>query len=311
MSYIKSVRQLRAIFFGHTLTDAAGCAATGPAISRWGDTWWARRTGHEMPDTFNHKWPDYLAGSMPRSTLRTALIEDYPILQTVLDDPLWPLLQRLVHPKEDTSCWADQLRLNGYSFRYFSAARLQRLCGVPHWRRLAGLTALLASERTTDDASQRWLRREFTTYVLCTCLDLPGQVDPVALYGVLEDANCQGKLGHLTDWPSSPAGFRQKVRRLDRIKRRLQARGWIREWCPGERLLFWRLLRERALLIRLLTSIPSGDLSRDDLSSRARPWIRQAQRDRVSFEAAEPGTWQWCDHTRGGSPPFAWVIPWA
>ncbi|KPU61621.1 hypothetical protein AN403_5719 [Pseudomonas fluorescens] len=232
-------------------------------------------------------------------------------MQTVLDDPLWPLLQRLVHPKEDTSCWAAQLRLNGCSFKYFSAARLQRLCGVPHWRRLAGLIALLASERTADNASQRWLLREFTNYVACACLDLPGQVDPVSLYSVLEEANCQGKLGQITGWPSSPAGFRQKVRRLHRFRRRLQARGWIREWRPGERLLFWRLLREPVLLIRLLTSMPTDDLSRVDLRSRARPWIRQAERDRVSFEAAEPGTWLWCDHTRGGSPPFAWAIPWA
>lgn len=311
MSYIKSVRQLRAIFFGHTLADVAVCAAKGSEIARWGDTWWAGRTGREIPDPNNHKWPDYLSGSLPRSWLRAPLIADFPVLQTILDDPLWPLLQRLIHPDEDTGCWAAQLRLNGRSFRYFSATRLQRLCGVPHWRRLACLFALLASERPSDYASQKWLRRELTVYVLCACLELPGLVDPVVFYNVLEEANHQGKLGTLADWPKSSAEFRQKIQRLRRIQQRLHARGWIREWRHQERLLFWHLLREPLLLVRLLTGSPSGDLNRDHLCNRARLWLRQAQRDRVNFEVAEPGSWRWCDPTRGGSPPFAWVVPWA
>lgn len=85
----------------------------------------------------------------------------------------------------------------------------------------------------------------------------------------------------------------------------------VREWRHQERLLFWHLLREPLLLVRLLTGSPSGDLNRDHLCNRARLWLRQAQRDRVNFEAAEPGSWRWCDPTRGGSPPFAWVVPWA
>ncbi|PCR96086.1 hypothetical protein CP336_13880 [Pseudomonas fluorescens] len=312
MSYIKNVRRLRAMFFGHTLVDAAGCSATAQGISRWGGAWWASRTGQEIPDTLNHKWPGYLTGSFPRSRLRATLIEDFPILRAVLDDPLWPLLQRLVHPKEDTSCWAAQLRLNGRSFKYYSVARLQRLCGAPHWRRLSGLIALLGSERLADRVWQAWLRRTFTAYLLCVCLDLPGQLDPVAIYDVLEEANRQGKLGPLADWPASAAGFRQRLRRLHRIRRRLQNRGWIREWRADDRLLFWRVLQERAWLLRLLTSQPASDFNRrDKLSKQVRPWIRQAQRDCVSFEAAAPGTWGWCDPTRGGSPPFPWAMLWA
>lgn len=310
MSDNKSVGQLRAIFFGQTLAAAAGCAATGPAMARWGDTWWATRKGRPIPDSFNHKWPDYLTGRLPRNPLRTALIADFPILQTVLDDPLWPLLQRLVHPLEDTGCWATQLRLNRHPLRYFSVARLQRLCGVPDWRRLAGLLALLGSERSADQLERTWLSWVFTPYLLCACLDLPGQTDPLDIYGVLEEANQVGKFGQLRDWPSSPADFRHKVGRLKRIKQRLQARGWILGWGLRERLLFWHLLWDRAVLSRLLTSAaPAVDLTRGDLIRQSRHWFRQAQRDRVSFVEAPPGTWRWCDPTRGNTVPYAWVIP--
>lgn len=309
MSDNKSVGQLRAIFFGQSLVEAAGCASTGPAIARWGDAWWAKRTGREMPESYNHKWPDYLTGRLPRKPLRAALIEDFPVLQTVLDDPLWPLLQRLIHPLEDTGCWAMQLRLNRHTFCSFSPARLSRLCGVPEWRRLAGLLALLGSERLADQWSQSWLRRVFTLYVLCTCLDLPGHTDPRDVYDVLEEANRMGKFGPLIGWPNSPTDFQHKLGRLKRIRRRLQDRGWILGWGFRERLLFWRLLWSRALLLRLLSSAPSVDLARRDLVSQSRYWFRQAQRDRVSFKGAEPGTWRWCDHTRGNTVPYAWVIP--
>jgi hypothetical protein len=308
MSDNKSVGQLRAIFFGQTLTEVAGCAATGPAISRWGDPWWAKHTGRAIPETFNHKWPDFLTGRLPRNPLRAALIAEFPILQTVLDDPLWPLLQRLVHPLEDTGCWAEQLRLNGRGFCYFSAARLIRLCGVPDWRRLAGLLALLGSERRGDSRSRSWLRQVFTRYVLCACLDLPARTDPRDLYGVLDQANRLGKLGRLEDWPSSAADFQSKVARLQRIRQRLHARGWIVGWGLSERLLFWHLLWNRATLLRLLRGFPSVDLARRDLVARARSWFRQAQRDRVSFAEAAPGTWCWCDPTRGNTVPYAWVI---
>lgn len=150
MSYIKSVRQLRAIFFGHTLADVAVCAAKGSEIARWGDTWWAGRTGREIPDPNNHKWPDYLSGSLPRSWLRAPLIADFPVLQTILDDPLWPLLQRLVHPDEDTGCWAAQLRLNGRSFRTFPlhACSVFAVCHIGvDW--LACLHCLPVSGRVT------------------------------------------------------------------------------------------------------------------------------------------------------------------
>lgn len=311
MSDNMPVRQLRAIFFGQTLAEAAGFDATGPAIARWGDTWWARRTRRTTPDSFNHKWADYLTGRLPRNPLRAALIEDFPTLQTVLDDPLWPLLQRLVHPLEDTGCWATQLRLNRRPLRYFNVSRLQRLCGVPDWRRLAGLLSLLGSERSADQLSRTWLCRVFTPYLLCACLDLPGQTDPRHIYGVLEEANLQGKFGLLRDWPSSPADLQHKVGCLKRIRQRLQARGWILGWGPRERLLFWHLLWNRAMLLRLLSGFPSADLARRDLVRQSRHWFRQAQRDRVSFEEAVPGTWRWCDPTRGKTLPYAWVIPWS
>jgi hypothetical protein len=309
MSDNKSVGQLRAIFFGQALTEAAGCAATGPAIARWGDTWWAERMGREIPETFNHKWPDFLTGRLPRNPLRAALIADFPILQTVLDDPLWPLLQRLVHPLEDTGCWAAQLRLNDRPFRYFSAARLVRLCGVPDWRRLAGLLALMGSERRCDTRSQAWLRQVFALYALCACIDLPARIDPRDVYGVLEQVHRLDKLGRLSAWPSSAAAFQHQLDRLQRIRQRLQARGWIVGWGLKERLLFWHLLWNRATLLRLLSSFPSVDLARRDLFAQSRHWFRQAQRDRVSFAEAAPGTWNWCDPSRGNTVPYAWVIP--
>ena len=308
MSDNKSVGQLRAIFFGQTLTEVAGCAGTGPDISRWGDPWWARRRGREIPDSFNHKWPDYLTGRLPRNPLRTALITDFPILQTVLDDPLWPLLQRTVHPLEDTGCWAAQLRLNGRPLRYYSSARLLRLCGVPHWRRLAGVLALLGSERLGDTRSQAWLREVFALYVLCACLDLPAQTDPCDLFRVLDQANRLGKLGRLKAWPSSAADFQHQLSRLHRIRQRLHARGWILGWDLRERLLFWHVLWNRTTLARLLCSAPAVDLTRRDLVSQSRHWFRQAQRDRVSFAEAAPATWHWCDPTRGNTLPYAWVI---
>ena len=308
MSDNKSVRQLRAIFFGQTLTELAGWEATGPGISRGGDTWWARRTGRPMPETFNHKWPDFLTGRLPRNPVLAALLADFPMLQTVLDDPLWPLLQRLVHPLEDTICWATQLRLNGREFRYYSAGRLVRLCGVPDWRRLAGLLALLGSERRCDSRSQAWLRQVFARYVLCTCLDLPARTDPRDLYGVLEQVNRLGKFGRLSAWPNSAADFQHQLERLHRIRQRLQARGWIVGWGLKERLLFWHLLWNRASLLRLLTSFPSVELARRDLLAQSRHWFRQAQRDRVSFAEAPPGTWRWCDPSRGNTTPYAWAI---
>lgn len=311
MSDNKSVGQLRAIFFGQTLTEVAGFDATGPAIARWGDTWWARRRGREIPDSFNHKWPDYLTGRLPRNPLRTALITDFPILQTVLDDPLWPLLQRMVHPLEDTGCWAAQLRLNGRPLRYYSPARLQRLCEVPDWRRLAGLLALLGSERSADHLSRTWLRRVFTPYLLCACLDLPGQTDPRDLYGILDEASRLGKFDRLEYWPSSVADFQHQLGRLKRIRQRLHARGWILGWGLRDRLLFWHLLWNRATLLRLLSGFPSVDLARRDLVAQTRPCFRQAQRDHVSFAEAPPGTWRWCDPTRGNTVPYAWVIAWS
>ncbi|MNB65384.1 hypothetical protein D3C76_421150 [compost metagenome] len=309
MSDNKSVDQLRAIFFGQTLTEEAGCAATGPALARWGDTWWAKRTGRAIPETFNHKWPDFLTGRLPRNPLRAALIAAFPLLQTVLDDPLWPLLQRLVHPQEDTGCWAAQLRLNGRPFRYYSAARLIRLCGVPDWRRLAGLLALMGSERPGDVRSQSWLRLVIALYVLCACLDLPARTDPLDLYGVLDEANRLDKFGPLKGWPNSAADFQHKLRRLQRIRQRLQARGWLVGWNLKDRLLFWHLLWNRATLTRLLNSAPTVDLTRRDLLKQSRHWFRQAQRDQVSFAQAPPGAWDWCDPSRGNTVPYAWVMP--
>ncbi|WP_413704236.1 hypothetical protein [Pseudomonas sp. Pseusp16] len=309
MSDNKTVGQLRAMFFAHTLAELAGFAPTGPAITRWGNAWWARRTGRALPDPLNHKWADYLTGRLPRSDVRAALIEDFPILQTVLDDPLWPLLQRLLHPLEDTGCWAMQLRLNGRVFYYFSAGRLVRLCGVPNWRRLAGLLALLGSERTEDYWSHVWLRRVLTDYVLCACLDLPGRIDPLDLYVLLEEAYRLGKFGRVSDWPNTRASFQYQLSRFQRLRRRLQARGWLQGWGFSERLLFWRLLGNRNALARLLTSAPAVSLTRGDLVSQARHWVRQAQRDHVSFAEAAPGAWRWCDSSRGHTQPFAWVIP--
>lgn len=309
MSYLKPVRQLRACFFAHTLADVVGCAATGPAFSRWGDAWWAKHTGRRPPDMSNHKWPAYLAGSLPRATVCAPLVEAFPLLQNVLDDPLWPILQRLVHPLEDTSCWASQLRLNGSSFRYHSPTRLLRLCGIPDWHRLAGVLALLSSEHSFHSASQEWLRREFTGYVLCLCRDLPGRLNPLMIYRVLEEGRQQGKLGVVLDWPKSDVAFQLKLHRLDRIQRRLQERGWILGWRPPERLMFWRLLRERKLLARLLTSHADAGVPQDALYSRVKCWVCQIKRDQVSFEGADPKAWAWCDRSRGGSPPFAWVVP--
>ncbi|MFJ2324711.1 MULTISPECIES: hypothetical protein [unclassified Pseudomonas] len=309
MSYIKPVRRLRASFFGHALTVAAGCAATGPGLSRWGDAWWAKRRGRAMPETLNHKWPDYLTGSFPRQALRTALIEDFPCLQSVLDDPLWPLLQRLVHPHEDTGCWAAQLRLNQCPFRYFSAARLMRLCGIPDWRRLAGLLALMGSERPCDARAQSWLRAVFTHYVLCVCLDLPGQADPLGLYRILEAANRLDKFGPLSAWPNSPEGFQRKLYHLKRLRARLQARGWMVGWAFRERLLFWHLLWDRPMLARLLSSA-AVELTRRDLISHTRHRFRQAQRDRVSFTEVSPEALSWCDPARGNTLPYGWNLSW-
>ena len=309
MSDNKTVGQLRAMFFGHTLAEVAGFEPTGAAITRWGNAWWARRTGRALPDPLNHKWADYLMGRLPRSGLREALIEDFPILQTVLDDPLWPLLERLLHPLEDTGCWATQLRLNGHVFCYFSAWRLERLCGVPNWRRLAGLLALLGSERTVDYWSRVWLRRVLTDYVLCACLDLPGRIDPRDLYALLEEANHLGKFGQVNNWATSGADFQHQLARFKRIRRRLQAKGWLQGWGFSERLLFWRLLGNRDTLARLLTSAPTVGLTRGNLVRQTRHWLRQAQRDQVSFAETAPGAWRWCDSSRGHTQPFAWVIP--
>ncbi len=104
----KTVAQLRAMFFAQTLAEVAGFAPTGPAITHWGNIWWATHTGHTVPIPLNHKWAEYLTGRLPHSTLRAALIKDFPILQTVLDDPLWPLLQRLLQPQENTGSWISR-----------------------------------------------------------------------------------------------------------------------------------------------------------------------------------------------------------
>lgn len=223
------VAQIRGMFFAHTLADSAGCAATGQELSQWGQQWWAARRGLPVLSTYNQKWADYLQGALPRSIVRGPLIEDFPILQTVLDDPLWPLLNRLVHPQEDTSCWAAQLRLNGRPLRYFSVRRLERLCGLPRWCGLCGVLGLLGSERSADQFARAWLRTVFADYVLCVASTLPAKMDCSFLYRILDEAHRLGKFGDVAGWPSTCAQFERKLRRLDRIRKRLTTRGWINE----------------------------------------------------------------------------------
>lgn len=204
--------QLKAIVFINQLIFLAGISRTPAALMCWGVAFEARLgligPGGGEPD----KWKKYLTGVMPRGKLLSALINDFPALEEVLNNPLWGVLNLLEVSSDHGKSLVMRLRLHGKPLHGLQRPRLQRRISTADWRDLGFWLVILAGGLDKYRWACEFVQARFMVYLHLICVQREFTGAAKWLYPLLDYHVGEGHLALLTGWPVSTEKFENDVR---------------------------------------------------------------------------------------------------
>lgn len=243
-----AIHRLRTIVFGYSLLFRGGFQSTND-FALWCDRWWLTRHPFTPERSKpNAKWFALLKGVWPHCA--PELIEDFPLLAQVVDDPLWTVLDWEANAADMAEGFIRRVRVNGTPLLPFSNEGMQILCGCPDWRRLAFLIALLRTRAPQYLFHRLWLQKNFSCYVQLVCLTVPFCACCSELYRHLHALYLLGRLGAVDHWPHNLEAFHIALEEQESLWDTLAEKHWYHEWDTFSVTMLWCV----AAAHRLLTS---------------------------------------------------------
>jgi hypothetical protein len=203
--------QLKAIVFINQLIFLAGISRTQAALESWGVAFEARRgligPGGGEPG----KWRKYLTGVMPQGELRSALINEFPELQEVLNNSLWEVLHLLEVSSDHGKTLVMQLKLHGKPLHGLQRPRLQRRITAAYWQDLGFWLVILAGDLDKYRWAREFVKARFNAYLHLICVQREFAGAAKWLYPLLDYHFHEGHLASMAGWPVSTEKFENDV----------------------------------------------------------------------------------------------------
>ncbi|OOQ44935.1 hypothetical protein AO361_17780 [Pseudomonas fluorescens] len=216
--------QLRATVFINQLIFLAGISRTPAALVCWGVAFEAR-LGLIGPDGGEPgKWRNYLCGVLPKGELRSALINEFPALQEVLNNPLWAVLHLLEVSSDHGKTLVMQLRLHGKPLHGLQRPRLQRRITAAYWQDLGFWLVILAGGLDKYRWAREFVQARFIVYLHLICVQREFAGATKWLYPLLDYHFREGHLPSMAGWTVSTEKFANDVRLFRGLPRWLMKR---------------------------------------------------------------------------------------
>lgn len=243
-----AIHKFRTIVFGYTLLFRGGFQSRND-FALWCDRWWLTRHPFtpKRPKP-NAKWFALLKGVWPREPCASELIEDFPLLAHVLDDPLWTVLAWENIASDAADVFIQRVRMNGAPLLPFTEKGMEALCGCPDWTRLAYLVALLRTRDLSYLIHRLWLRKNFSCYVKLVCLTTPCCACCSELYRQLDALYLLGRLGAVDHWPMDLQAFHEALERQELLWDTLAEKNWFKEWDAFSVTMLWHVTADLRLV---------------------------------------------------------------
>ncbi|WP_145928356.1 hypothetical protein [Pseudomonas sp. TCU-HL1] len=226
------------MLFAHTLASSARCMHSGYALARW----YERHRGEAKGSQRDNKWYAFFNGRLARGDLLEELVDLFPVLQPILDSPLWLSLTEEHGRRIDWEA-AILAEREGKRLRVFSQPKLAAFAACPEWYRLGLLLMLLRTTSAWYALHRLWVSKNISVYVQMTCLAPPLSHISSELYRRLGELTSKGCFGipAIPFWPANEREFRRNLRFLKLLAGRAVQKGWVPEVKPGAYLLLWIL----------------------------------------------------------------------
>jgi hypothetical protein len=203
--------RLKAIVFINQLIFLAGISRSPAALQCWGVAF-EERLGLIGPGGGEPgKWRSYLTGVLPKGELRSALINEFPALEEVLNNPLWAVLHLLEVSSDHGKTLVMQLRLHGKPLHGLQRPRLQRRITAAYWQDLGFWLVILAGAVDKYRWAREFMRERFFVYFHLICVQPEFTGAQKWLYQLLDYHFREGHLPSIT-WPVSAEAFDIELR---------------------------------------------------------------------------------------------------
>jgi len=216
--------QLRAIVFINQLIFLAGISRTPAALECWGVAFEARLGLIGLGGGEPVKWRSYLRGVLPKGELRSALINEFPALEEVLNNPLWAVLHLLEVSSDHGKTLVMKLRLHGNPLHGLQRPRLQRRITTADWRDLGFWLVILAGDLDKYRWAREFVQARFMVYLHLICVQREFTDAAKWLYPLLDYHVGEGHLASPAGWPVSTEKFANDVRLFHGFPRWLMKR---------------------------------------------------------------------------------------
>lgn len=210
---------LKAIVFINHVIIFAGCGRSPCALERWGEAFEIRKGTVGLGGGGTGKWRRYLKGRLPKGKLLNALIDEFPALAQVLNNPLWEVLRELEESADHGRSLVRRLRMDGTPLTGRRLKRLQRRVSTADWQDLGFWLVILASEPTQNRAVLAFMKRRFVPYLFLICVQPCFVGAETLLYPLLDQLFREGHLALVEGWPGNNRSFIRCLRRLQRLPR--------------------------------------------------------------------------------------------
>jgi hypothetical protein len=251
MDYLRhpAIHKFRTIVFGYSLLFRGGFQSRND-FALWCDRWWLTRHPFtpKRPKP-NAKWFALLRGAWPREPCASELIEDFPLLAQVLEDPLWTVLDWEGNAADLAIGFIRRVRINDTPLLPFSNKVMETLCGCPDWRRLAFLVAMLRTRSTQYLFHRLWLQKNFACYVELVCLTVPCCACSSELYRHLHALYLLGQLGAVDHWPRDLQSFFIALEGQESLWATLAKMNWFHEMDTFSVTMLWCVAAAHPLLL--------------------------------------------------------------
>lgn len=244
-----AIHRFRTIVFGYSLFFRGGFQSTND-FALGCDAWWLRRHP-SLPKRSkpNAKWFNLLRGAWPREPCATELMEDFPLLVQVVEDPLWTVLDWGDNAADLAEDFIQHVRLNGAPLPPFSNEMMETLCGCPDWKRLAYLVALLCTRAPQYLFHRLWLQKNFTCYLLLVCLTVPCCACCSEFYRHLHALYLLGRIGAVNHWPRDLESFHIALEAQESQWDTLAEKHWFHERDTYSVTMLWCVAASHRLLV--------------------------------------------------------------
>jgi hypothetical protein len=218
-SMYRVAHQLKAIVFINHVIMLAGCPRSACSIEQWGEAFEIRKGIVGPGGGGTGKWRRYLKGRLPRGKLLNALIDEFPVLAQVLNNPLWEVLRELEEADDHGRSLVRRLKMDGTPLSVRRLKRLQRRISTADWQDLGFWLVILATEPTQNRPVLAFMQTRFVSYLFLISVQPCFVGAETLLYPLLDQHFREGHLALVERWPGNNRLFIRCLRRLQRLPR--------------------------------------------------------------------------------------------